>query len=109
MWAQVKVAEQQEAQITNQMQGVNQSNQRSGGGRGRGLLNLEKAKKKFPCLKCGKLGHWRNECKAVLNTNTGNQNSTPQVQNEVSFQQPRQQQIVAQQSGATATYSPECQ
>lgn len=105
MWAQVKVAEQQEAQVVNQMQGVNQNKQKTGGGTGQ--TNIEEAKNKQPCHACGKIGHWKNECRTVQKTNPGHQNLNPQVQIEVSFQQPKHQQVA--KSGATATNSPEYQ
>lgn len=49
MWAQVKVAEQQEVQgnlqSINQMNGVNQNAQKPNGGRGRGQMSKDELKK----------------------------------------------------------------
>ncbi|XP_078518138.1 uncharacterized protein LOC144782663 [Lissotriton helveticus] len=83
MWAQVKLAEQQEKQL-NKMNKNTQNQGSGGGGKPKVKMSREEAKKKFPCHQCGEIGHWRDECPYLQNDNTQTPDLTPQTQNEKS-------------------------
>ncbi|XP_078535032.1 uncharacterized protein LOC144821684 [Lissotriton helveticus] len=83
MWAQVKLAEQQEKQLSNMVKNAeNKSPGGGGGGKPRPKFSREEAMKKFPCHQCGEIGHWRNECPQLVDVNEKTPDLIPQTQKE---------------------------